>query len=150
MNDIGPPVGAGSGSRALLFALLHAAGRVEECLERSLEPFGLSLAKMGALHQLAGAAGGLPLGQLAERLSCVKSNVTQLVDRLEADGLVQRTPDPNDRRSVLAVLTTEGRARFEAAAEAQSQAEHEVLSGLRDDVRERLAELLRTVGAPRV
>ena len=43
--------------------------------------------KLAALHHLTQAGESLPLGQLAERLSCVKSNVTQLVDRLEADGL---------------------------------------------------------------
>ena len=41
---------------------------------------------------------------LAERLTCAKSNVTQLVDRLEADGLVRRKLDPSDRRSRLAIV----------------------------------------------
>src|SRR3954470_16981310 len=88
-----------------LFAVLHASSVLEGRLESRLSDVGLSLAKLSALHHLSEAGESLPLGQLAERLSCVKSNVTQLIDRLEADGLVSRTSDPNDRRSRLAVLT---------------------------------------------
>ena len=58
---------------------------VEAGLEASLEPLGLSLAKFGALSQLAAAGEPLPLSTLAERRACVRSNITQLVDRLEAD-----------------------------------------------------------------
>ena len=86
---------------------LHA---VEARLEAALEPLGLSLAKFGALAQLAAAGEPLPLSTLAERRACVRSNITQLVDRLEAEGLVKRSDDPRDRRSVRAELTDEGRA----------------------------------------
>jgi DNA-binding MarR family transcriptional regulator len=69
----------------LLFSVLHVAEHVQERLETALAPTGLSLAKLGALRHLAEADEPLPLGQLAERIACVKSNVTQLVDRLESD-----------------------------------------------------------------
>jgi DNA-binding MarR family transcriptional regulator len=81
-----------------LFPLLHADGVVQAHLESKLDAVDLSLAKLVALSALADAGESLPLGQLAGRLSCVKSNITQLVDRLEADGLVARKPAPNDRR----------------------------------------------------
>ena len=84
-----------------LFALLHAASSLENAVELRLASVGLSIPKLAALGQLVLAGESLPLGQLAERLSCVKSNVTQLVDRLEADAFVTRAPDPNDRRSRL-------------------------------------------------
>ena len=58
----------------------------------------------------------LSLSDLATRLSCVKSNMTQLVDRLEADGLVNRVDDPNDRRAVKAAITEDGRAKQAAGA----------------------------------
>lgn len=64
---------------------------------------------MGALQQLKIANEPLPLGQFADHLSCAKSNATQLIDRLEAEGLVRRIPDPHDRRSVLAQITDEGK-----------------------------------------
>ena len=68
--------------------MLHASSVLESRVEARLSNVGLSLAKLAALHRLTEAGESLPLGQLAERLSCVKSNVTQLVDRLEADGTV--------------------------------------------------------------
>jgi DNA-binding MarR family transcriptional regulator len=38
-------------------------------------------------------------------MACVRSNITQLIDRMQAEGLVRRIPDPQDRRSVRAALT---------------------------------------------
>src|SRR5882762_9337301 len=97
-----------------LSAMLHAAYAAAAEVEAKLNVVGLSWAKLAALKVLSEAGESLPLGQLAERLSCVKSNITQLIDRLEADGLVSRTGDPNDRRSRLAVLTAAGRKACEA------------------------------------
>ena len=51
------------------------------------------------------------LSELASRMICVRSNITQLMGRLEADGLVQREEDPHDRRCVRATLTPLGRER---------------------------------------
>src|SRR5437016_4672080 len=99
-------------ARRGLFAVLRASSVLESRLESKLNDVGLSIPKLAALTRLAEAGGSLPLGQLAERLSCVKSNVTQLVDRLEADGLVSRTADTADRRSRLAVLTEAGRSAY--------------------------------------
>jgi DNA-binding MarR family transcriptional regulator len=53
--------------------------------------------------------GGLPLGKIGERLQVNPASVTNAVDRLEADGLVTRQPDPDDGRVTLARLTPTGR-----------------------------------------
>ena len=90
------------------FSIIEAAGAISEQLETALGDIGLSLAKHSALTQLAEAGEPLTLSDLALRLSCVRSNITQLVDRLEADGLVKRLDDPVDRRSVRAELTKLG------------------------------------------
>jgi DNA-binding MarR family transcriptional regulator len=97
-----------------VFALIGAAHALEAKLETALAEVGLSVAKYGVLDQLAIAGEPLSLSQLAARLSCVRSNMTQLIDRLEADGLVRRVDDPNDRRSVLAALTPLGGERQSA------------------------------------
>jgi DNA-binding MarR family transcriptional regulator len=125
-----------------LFAVLHASSVLESRVEARLSNVGLSLAKLAALHRLTEAGESLPLGQLAERLSCVKSNVTQLVDRLEADGLVSRTGDPNDRRSRLAVLTDAGRTAYAKGSEIQVQVERELFGVLTADESHTLHELL--------
>ncbi|WP_411111932.1 MarR family winged helix-turn-helix transcriptional regulator [Streptomyces sp. c-19] len=51
----------------------------------------------------------LPMRRIAQKLKCEPSNITGIVDRLEARGLVERRPDPADRRVKLAVPTAEGR-----------------------------------------
>lgn len=131
------------GSRpAGLFALLHAAGAAEGFVESKLAVVGLSIPKLAALKRLVEAGDSLALGQLAERLACVKSNVTQLVDRLEADGLVAREPDPNDRRSRLAVITDAGRRAYETGSRLQSQAEGQLFGGLSGDDTSKLADIL--------
>ena len=101
---------------ALTLLLLDAARAVEARTEQALSEIGLSLAKLGALRHLVLAAEPLSLSQLAERHCCGKSNVTQLVDRLEADGLVARVSDPTDRRTVHATVTASGRAAYERAS----------------------------------
>ena len=125
-----------------LFAVLHASGVLEGRVEAKLSEVGLSLAKLSALRRLSEAGESLPLGQLADRLACVKSNVTQLIDRLEADGLVSRAGDPNDRRSRLAVLTDAGRKAYLKGSEIQRQAEQELFSALTPEEAETLHRLL--------
>jgi len=107
---------AQASSDRTIFSLLHAARALEDRLEASLATVGLSMPKFSVLTELVSSANALPLSDLANRLSCVRSNMTQLVDRLEADGLVKRVDDPTDRRIVQAALTDEGRARQAAGA----------------------------------
>ena len=133
--------------RTGLFAVLHASSVLEGRVEAKLSEVGLSLAKLAALHHLTEAGESLPLGQLADRLACVKSNVTQLVDRLETDGLVNRTFDPNDRRSRLAVLTDAGRKAYAKGSEIQKQAEQELFAALTADETTTLHQLLEKLKA---
>lgn len=128
--------------RSSLFTVLHAASTLETRVEARLAQVGLSMAKLAALRQLTLAGDSLPLGQLAERLSCVKSNVTQLIDRLEADGLVSRAADPSDRRSRLAVLTDAGRKAFARGAEIQQDAERELFGVFSPEESAQLEDLL--------
>jgi DNA-binding MarR family transcriptional regulator len=122
----------------LLGALVWAGHAVEDRLDAALHPFGLSLPKLGVLRNLIAADGPLPLGALSVRVGCVKSNMTQLIDRLEAEGMVCRVPDPEDRRSVLAEITPEGRRRCDAAALALAVAERDILGGVSAEERAQL------------
>jgi DNA-binding MarR family transcriptional regulator len=129
-----------------LLALLHTAYAAQAEVESKLSVVGLSLPKLLALKALADAGDALPLGQLADRLSCVKSNITQLVDRLEADGFVARQPDPHDRRTRLAVLTAAGRKACQQGSRIQQDTEQELLTTLTRDEARQLAALLEKVG----
>jgi DNA-binding MarR family transcriptional regulator len=131
--------------RTGLFAVLHASSVLESRVEAKLADVGLSLAKLAALTRLAEAGDSLPLGQLAERLKCVKSNVTQLVDRLEADGLVARAAEPNDRRSRLAVLTEAGRKAYVHGSNILQATERELFTALTNDESAQLHALLAKI-----
>jgi DNA-binding MarR family transcriptional regulator len=108
------------------FSLIHAAAAINERLENALGEAGLSVAKHSALSKLAEAGEPLTLGELAERLSCVRSIITQLIDRLEADGLVKRVADPVDRRAVRAELTPLGVEKQAAGTELLEKAQREI------------------------
>lgn len=125
-----------------LFALLRAAACAENFVEVRLARVGLSMPKLTALRRLVEAGDSLPLGQLAERLACVKSNVTQLVDRLEADGLVTRSPGPGDRRSRLAVVTPAGRQAHDEGMRIQADAEQELFGALSAEESATLVEIV--------
>jgi len=68
---------------------------------------GLESSELAALEHLQ-AAGPMTLGRLGERLSMSPGAVTALVDRLESRGYVERTPNPEDRRSALVRETEAG------------------------------------------
>ena len=99
-----------------MLALLHAARSIQEQLEATLDSVGLSPAKYQALDALVRAGQPLALSELAGCLNCVRSNITQLADRLEADGLVKRVDDASDRRAIRAVVTPLGVVRHAAGA----------------------------------
>jgi DNA-binding MarR family transcriptional regulator len=116
---------------SLVFSFLSAADVVEARLEEALSPTGLSLAKLAVLHVLADAKEPLPLSDLAARQHCVRSNITQLMDRLEKEGLVRRRPDPDDRRSVLAELTAAGVQAHTKGVRALAEAQRAIVSALK-------------------
>ena len=99
-----------------MWSLLQAAGAVESRIEGALAEVGLSGAKLAALTQLVEAGEPVSLGELAAQCACVRSNITQLVDRLEGEKLVRRVADASDRRSLRAAITPLGRERQAAWA----------------------------------
>jgi DNA-binding MarR family transcriptional regulator len=139
MNDL-----AVDGSH-MMVALLDAARAVEEKLETAMASVGLSTAKFGVLDVLAKSNDPLPLSELASRFGCVRSNITQLVDRLEADALVRRVADATDRRSTRAELTELGRERHALGEREAARVQSELSSALTADERAALAELLARV-----
>jgi DNA-binding MarR family transcriptional regulator len=76
---------------------------------------GLPLRWYDVLVHLEETPDGLRMNELAERILYSKSGFTRVVDRLEDAGLVRRVRPENDRRSILVVLTDEGRKTMERA-----------------------------------
>ena len=119
-------------------AALRLAGRSLHLLqERWADHHGLTEGRMAVLFRLF-RCGATPLGDLAEDLATTPRNITGLVDHLERDGLVERIPDPTDRRSVKASLTEAGRARIQAIWKEGLQRQYEIVG---DMTKEDLAQL---------
>jgi DNA-binding MarR family transcriptional regulator len=114
-------------------------------LNELLGPLGLTFPRYEALMLLSFTrAGTLPLGKVGERLQVHRTSVTNIIDKLEADGLVRRVPHEADRRTTLAEITDAGREVAGRATELLN-ADAFGLAALGEDEQERLTELLRTL-----
>jgi DNA-binding MarR family transcriptional regulator len=96
----------------------------------------------------AGAPYELSPGRLIKETLVTSGTMTNRVDRLVARGLVERLPDPHDRRGVLVRLTDSGRAKVDGALASLLDRERELLAGLDGPAQTRLAGLLRDLLAP--
>ena len=96
----------------------------------------------------AGTPYELSPGRLLRETMVTSGTMTNRVDRLAARGLVERLPDPRDRRGVLVRLTREGRERVDGAFTALVAAERDLLAALGEEDSTELAELLRRLLVP--
>ncbi|CAN5690365.1 MarR family transcriptional regulator TamR [soil metagenome] len=96
----------------------------------------------------AGAPYELSPGRLLRETLVTSGTMTNRVDRLAARGLVERSPDPEDRRGVIVRLTPEGKTAVDGAFDALLDAERLLLADLPAREQVRLAGLLRTLLAP--
>jgi DNA-binding MarR family transcriptional regulator len=87
-------------------------------------------------------------GALLSRTLVTSGTMTHRIDRLSDKGLVERLPDPRDRRGVLVRLTPSGRRRVDAALSALLDREREILGVLTPQQQEALAGWLRTLVLP--
>ena len=90
-------------------AIHRAARRLKQALSSQLKSFDITPEQFSVLTRLWGAD-GLIQRQRAERLQQDKANVTRILDRLAAKGLIERSADHDDRRTFRVVLTGAGRA----------------------------------------
>ncbi|NWF81413.1 MAG: MarR family transcriptional regulator [Chloroflexi bacterium] len=108
---------------------------------RVLQSLNLSPLEFSVLEHLD-VAQGRRLTDIGAELLCVKSTITRLVDRLEAHGLVRRTPDPADRRAQRLLLTPGGLALRDAASQLHSAAVERRMSLLDQAEQQQLRNLL--------
>jgi len=89
-----------------------------------LKPIGLNFSRFEALALLyLSRRGELPLGKVGERLQVHPASVTNTIDRLEADGMVERVPHPSDGRTTLARITAAGSELVDVASELLAEIE---------------------------
>jgi DNA-binding MarR family transcriptional regulator len=119
----------------------HLARRQEAVFER----FGLSRGEVGMLSALrtAGPPHRLSPTKLGQGLMLSSAGVTSRLDRLERRGFVKRLPDPDDRRGVIVELTEAGLEVVDAAVEANTVSDRQLLDGFDPQEIEMLESLLR-------
>lgn len=121
---------------------IHYALFMEEC-----QPFSITPVQYGLLTALA-ERGSLDQVSLAEELGIDRSNVAEVLSRLEARGLVSRASNPNDRRAKLASLTDEGRELVQRMFMAMQHAQERLLAPLPEAERKAfMASLVKLVDA---
>jgi DNA-binding MarR family transcriptional regulator len=91
-------------------SIMRAQQVVLASVDGVLRPLGLTFARYeGLVLLLFSRHGVLPLGKMGQRLMIHPTSVTNIIDRLEEQGLVRRLPHPTDGRTTLAELTDDGR-----------------------------------------
>jgi MarR family 2-MHQ and catechol resistance regulon transcriptional repressor len=128
--------------------LVEAHNELHNALQRNLDAeAGVPIGWLSVLIRLARSPGQrLRMTVLARDMTMSTSGLTRLVDRMEADGVVQREACPEDRRGMLAVLTDNGRSLLASAAPRHVADLDRLLSGaLGDSELAQLTGLLRRV-----
>jgi DNA-binding MarR family transcriptional regulator len=131
--------------------LVTSVMRVQQLLlariDLALKPLGITFARYEVLVLLTfSRTGSLPLSKIGARLMVHPTSVTNAIDRLEAQGLVRRVPDRDDRRRTLAELTAAGKDAVAAGTEALRDIEFAV-TGLTPAQQEEAYRLLKAMRA---
>lgn len=103
----------------LWLRLLTCTNMIEQQLRARLrEEFATTLPRFDFMAQLERAPDGLTMGELSQRMMVSGGNVSGIANQLEGEGLIDRSPVPDNRRTLCVTLTEEGRRRFTDMASA--------------------------------
>jgi DNA-binding MarR family transcriptional regulator len=129
----------------LVGRVIVLAKHLERSVEAALAKHHLTLGQFDILATLrrAGKKGGLTPGRLLQSVMLSSGGMTSRLDKLEAAGLIDRGPDPTDRRGVMVALTQKGRKVIDAATATRFAEAAESLPPLDPAEQELLADLLR-------
>ena len=129
-------------TREIAFMIMDVARMLRTYADQRARQFGISRAQWGVLVRLDRSE-GLKQSELAEILDLQPISLTRLLDRLAENGLIERRPDPNDRRANRLYLTPAARPLLEQLAKLGRDLMDHVLAGFDDEANERL---LRDLG----
>lgn len=134
-----------AGTMAAVTSVMRVQQILLSAVDAALRPHGLTFARYEALVLLTfSREGRLPMRVMGERLQLHPTSVTNIVDRLQADGLVQRMPHPTDRRATLVKITESGVRRLKEATTAVTAVDFGMV-GLGPDEQAQLTALLGRV-----
>ncbi len=106
-----------------------------------------TLPRFDVLAALYRRRDGVTMSELSRLLLVSNGNATTVVDRLEKDGLVRRTPSETDRRTVFVALTPQGLAQFEGLAADHEAEVSRLFAGLSEADLDTLTEILKRMGS---
>ncbi|MFN2451955.1 MAG: MarR family winged helix-turn-helix transcriptional regulator [Candidatus Dormibacteria bacterium] len=125
-----------------LLSLLGASQALVERLEARMAGAGLSMSRFAVLMRLWRTQDSqAALHEVAGWCNVSPRNITGLVEGLTDAGLVERVPDPHDRRVILARMTPSGLALVERVARAHWDEQRALMAGLDDQERRQLVDL---------
>lgn len=126
-------------------SIMRAHQIVQRAVDEALAPFDLTFARYEALTLISfSRAGELPLGKMGDRLMVHPASVTNAIDRLERQGLVERKRSEADRRTVLAVITDDGRRVVHQATAALGTIEYGA-AALTEEQRTTLYDIIKVL-----
>src|SRR3954467_3574900 len=129
------------GPVAVVSRLARVRAHIDAELDRVFAAHGLTAPSFGVLVTLARVddGGGVSQRRLMDELGLTSGTISVRMDRLVAQGLVDRRADPGSARNTLISLTPRGRDLFERVVPAHLNNERRLLSGLNDEELELLA-----------
>jgi DNA-binding MarR family transcriptional regulator len=126
-------------------SILRTAALLNDAIERTLRPYGITGAQYNVLRILRGSPEGLCRNDVRDRMLTRMPDVTRLLDRMEDADLIWRARGVEDRRLVTTRLTAEGR-RLVDELDPVLDAEHRrIMDGLDDAEHRTLVELLARI-----
>jgi DNA-binding MarR family transcriptional regulator len=135
--------GAGTDDPSEVDLLMRLSRRLRKGVAVETAPWSLSPHQARALMAIARHTDTPPrISELAERLDVTPRSATEVVDALEEHGLVQRRPDPADRRAVRLALTGEGVRVVGEIREARQEVGRRAMGALTDQERAQLRTLV--------
>jgi DNA-binding MarR family transcriptional regulator len=139
-----------SPGEAAVLAILRTGGLLRRSLASRFESAGLSMTQYNVLRILRGAPEGLPTLQIRRRMLEEAAGITRLVDKLAANGLIERDRPEADRRQVFCRITKKGLDLLEKAEARIGDAHAELVSQLNaEDATALVGLLLQTISSVR-
>lgn len=126
----------------LAYIIASVNWQLEEELQERLRPAGVPVEQFRILEALSGGD-AYPMGELAAHALVEPPTLTKIIDRMVADALVYRAPDPNDRRRVLILIAPAGKALYRRLRGVSAAQEERLAKQLPQEKVEELRSLLQ-------
>ena len=138
---VADPDNTAEADESLAEAFWSLARRLRQASRESMARWDINPSQARALRVLA-RGGVMRPSELSERLRIAPRSATEVIDDLQAKGLVQRGPDPNDRRATLVELTEQGRTLGQQMRSARSSETDRIFAQLSKTDRAHLSRIL--------